>query len=666
MCGIFGIIGQTDKLKSTFLKCEVENLFLLSESRGKEASGIAFSNNKEIKVLKSDIPASKFIKERGYKDMFDSMLTDEDVFKFEIIGHSRLVTTGSEEYDYNNQPVIKNNNVVIHNGIITNYEILFSNNPSLEKLYEVDTEIIPSLFNKYMKEGKTVTENISSIFNQIEGSASICLLNSEYDLCLLATNNGSLYYNVENELLVFSSERYILERNLDKSKIFKNKTGIQLKPNECLKYEGSINNLKRILINAPQDESAKLSKRELTIADLSVNNSIKNTTHDLNIINKNVFEDTQWSISKLKRCTKCVLPETFPYIEYDNDGVCNYCLNYERKFTSDTKELADRESELYNLVDKYRRNKEYDVMVPFSGGRDSSFGLDYIKNHLKLNPVTFTYDWGMITDLARRNISRICGKLGIENILVSADIKKKREYIRKNVVAWLKKPELGMIPLFMAGDKQFFRIVNVLKEQNNVKLNIWMTNPLENTDFKTGFAGIKPNFSKDRIYDLSSFEKIKLVLYYARNYVTNLSYLNSSIPDTISAFFSYYTSKREDYIHLFKYLPWKEDEIENYLISEYNWELAKDTKSSWRIGDGTASFYNYIYNTVAGFTENDTFRSNQIREGMITREEAMVKVIEENKPRYESLKWYFDVLKLDYKDAIITINKIPKLYIKNN
>jgi len=478
----------------------------------------------------------------------------------------------------------------------------------------------------------------------------------------LATNNGSLYYNVENELLVFSSERYILERYLDKSKIFKNKTGIQLKPNECLIYEGSINNLKRILINTPQEESAKLSKRERTIVDLSVNNSIKNTTQDLNIINKNIFEDTQGSISKLKRCTKCVLPETFPYIEYDNDGICNYCLNYERKFTSDIKELADRESELFNLVDKYRRNKEYDVMVPFSGGRDSSFGLDYIKNHLKLNPVTFTYDWGMITDLARRNISRICGKLGIENILVSADIRKKREYIRKNVVAWLKKPELGMIPLFMAGDKQFFRIVNVLKEQNNVKLNIWMTNPLENTDFKTGFAGIKPNFSKDRIYDLSSFEKVKLITYYAKNFLTNFSYLNISMPDTISAFFSYYTSKREDYIHLFKYLLWNEDEIENYLISEYNWELAKDTKSSWRIGDGTASFYNYIYNTVAGFTENDTFRSNQIREGMITREEGLEKIIEENKPRYESLKWYFDVLKLDYKDAISIINKMNRLY----
>ena len=38
--------------------------------------------------------------------------------------------------------------------------------------------------------------------------------------------------------------------------------------------------------------------------------------------------------------------------------------------------------------------------------------------------------------------------------------------------------------------------------------------------------------------------------------------------------------------------------------------------------DGTAAFYNYIYYTVAGFTENDAFRSNQIRAGVLNRSEA--------------------------------------------
>ena len=33
--------------------------------------------------------------------------------------------------------------------------------------------------------------------------------------------------------------------------------------------------------------------------------------------------------ANMRRCTKCVLPETFPRIKYDENGVCNYCLNYE-------------------------------------------------------------------------------------------------------------------------------------------------------------------------------------------------------------------------------------------------------------------------------------------------------------------------------------------------
>ena len=42
-----------------------------------------------------------------------------------------------------------------------------------------------------------------------------------------------------------------------------------------------------------------------------------------------------------------------------------------------------------------------------------------------MKPITYTYDWGMVTDLARRNIARMCGSLGIENIVVSANLKEK-------------------------------------------------------------------------------------------------------------------------------------------------------------------------------------------------------------------------------------------------
>ena len=71
---------------------------------------------------------------------------------------------------------------------------------------------------------------------------------------------------------------------------------------------------------------------------------------------------------------------------------------------------------------------------------------------------------------------------------------------------------------------------------------------------------------------------------------------------------------------------------------------------------------NYIYCTVAGFTENDTFRSNQIREGMITRSEAMARIESENQPRWEAMKWYSEAIGFDLDKAIAVINSMPKLY----
>ncbi|HQY00570.1 MAG TPA: hypothetical protein PLV08_12410, partial [Flavobacteriales bacterium] len=58
----------------------------------------------------------------------------------------------------------------------------------------------------------------------------------------------------------------------------------------------------------------------------------------------------------------------------------------------------------------------------------------------------------------------------------------------------------------------------------------------------------------------------------------------------------------------------------------------------------------------------DTFRSNQIREGMITREEGLAHVLRENRPRFESMMWYFDIIDVDMERALKVINAIPRLY----
>ena len=132
--------------------------------------------------------------------------------------------------------------------------------------------------------------------------------------------------------------------------------------------------------------------------------------------------------------------------------------------------------------------------------------------------------------------------------------------------------------------------------------------------------------------------------------------------DTLSGEYWRSYHKKVDYFHVFDFWRFDENKINQVLLNEYDWETAPDTSTTWRIGDGTAAFYNYIYYCVAGFTEHDTFRSNQIREGEISRDKALELVQEENLPRYPNLQWYLDSVGLDFKNVINTINKIPKIY----
>jgi len=680
MCGIFGIIIKKDTYYSENKISKIlKKVAILSESRGKDSSGLAFRNESDhtIHVVKGDIPIRELLANNEFLIELNNNLASYQKEKgFTAFGHARLVTNGTQLQEVNNQPVVKDGMLVIHNGIIVNVDELWDKHPEMKREYLIDTEIIPSLIRSNLNQQDDLIQACNSTFCQLEGTYSLAVMFEELDQFILATNNGSLYYLTDYETyLIFASEGHFLSM-LQKEKHYrifdKGNDIVQLKANQ-----GLIINLKtlkqdhfKIPFNETRVEKQEstykfdiqkhlldnlVSKQEVVI-DPSVFINRTNETHLFSLL-----EDNSKAIQKLKRCTKCILPETFPFIEFDENGVCNFCNHYKPK--NQIKPI----SELKELVESYRKkNGKPDCLVPFSGGRDSTYSLHIVKEILGLNPIAYTYDWGMVTDLARRNIARVCGKLGVENIIVSANIRWKRENIRKNIQAWLKNPALGMIPLFMAGDKFFFYYCNQVKKQTGIDLNIWGINDLENTEFKTGFAGLSPKFDKKRIYSLSIKNQLKLFSFVTSNLIKSPGYINQSVWDSLGSFAARYIAPKKDYYHLFDYYRWDENEINDLIQNEYNWETAIDTKSTWRIGDGTASFYNYIYYTVTGFSENDTFRSNQIREGMLSREKAMQLIEEDNQPRYETLRWYLAIVGLDFSTVIKRINEIPKLYNHQN
>jgi len=574
-----------------------------------------------------------------------------------------LVTNGRAEKPENNQPVRYDDVAMVHNGIVVNADALWCEYPVLERRAEVDTEILAAMVAMRMLQRRDPVFATREAYQALRGAASIAWTHARTASLTLATNTGDLYFAhlPSNAGVVFASECYIL------SKTLKNQS-ITAQVCHLPAGQGLLFDMRRSGLLQPFDIFADASVAigvetlqpalftEITKSHSAGRHPVaKQPTADESLLRYN-----EKSMREIRRCHRCILPETFPFIAFDDEGVCNYCHGYRPKYQGRT--TAVSQQQFVAKLEKYRsKNGSPDVLVPFSGGRDSCYGLHLIKKEFGFNPITFTYDWGMVTDLARRNIARLCGALGVQNILVSADLKVKRDNIRKNVAAWLKKPDLGMVPLFMAGDKHFFKIVNTLKRQTGIRLDLWSANPLENTDFKSGFCGVAPDFDKARLDYLSMTRKLKMATYYARRFAANPSYINRSLLDTAQAFFSYYLEPRRDFFFMFNDMVWNEDVVNDTIIHQYDFERSPDSPSTWRIGDGTAPFYNYIYMTARGFTEFDTFRSNQIREGHIARDAALELVLVENRPRADSLRWYLETIGLDFNDTIRAVNKLDAI-----
>ena len=607
MCGIFGIIGHSKNNISY-----IEKLSNFANVRGQDSSGILIYND-QYKVIKADYSIKKLLKKVNFN-------------KNQLcLGIGRLITNDNSQ----NQPFLKKGICVFHNGIVVNDKQIFDR----EKVYptsSLDTEVFYAMASKVDRE-KDLENLQNRMIANCEGTFSVAIAFPNIGKLLLCSNHGSLYYGKINDLYMFSSEKFHL---------------ISI---GCNNIQNLNNNYK--VFNIP-----KVVLKEISVKNYKVNRTALVPNNNFKLEEELLLMKDE---PKVVRCNKCLLPHTFPFISFNSEGICNYCINHKKKSKLKPKE------ELYRILNKYRKENEDDCIVPFSGGRDSSYALHLIVNTLKMKPITYTYDWGMTSDIGRRNISRVCAKLNIENIIVSADIEYKRKNIKKNILAWLKRPHLGMVNLFTAGDKHFYKYIEKVKKQNNIKLNLWGYSPFEVTHFKSGFLGYPPDFELDRVYSYGILKQLRYQYLRLKEMIKNPSYLNSSIWDTLSGEFYRSFKKKEDYFYIYDYWEWDEGLIEDTLINEYNWELASDTKTTWRIGDGTAGFYNYIYYVMAGFTEHDTFRSNQVREGVISREEGLKLVNEENKPRYENISQYLEILGLDFRTVINTINEAPKLWHQN-
>jgi hypothetical protein len=118
---------------------------------------------------------------------------------------------------------------------------------------------------------------------------------------------------------------------------------------------------------------------------------------------------------EINRCTRCILPDTFPGITFDHKGVCNFCSDHQIISALGEAKLLD---ELPT-----QRDSIYDCIVPISGGKDSTYVLYYAVKKLNLRVIAVNYDSGFQSNLARENIRNICNKLSVPVVIITADYK---------------------------------------------------------------------------------------------------------------------------------------------------------------------------------------------------------------------------------------------------
>lgn len=608
MSSIFGVVS---KINSAINNQKVKTLSSLSKNRGKNYSSLILGNQSRYRA---------YIAEDSIESLEQYLSKNEAV----IIGYTGI----SKEYGNGSPASLVEKVYCITDSLILNKDTLCEQYSIPDKSI-TDSALIATITNNCLHQGLDIQIILQNTLSKVEGELSAIITIPSKGLMIAFSNCDSLHYIEENDAYFIATEKSFLSK-ISKQTIFP--------------------------ITKPTNFS--IVQSDFAEKPLLLNNS-KNSMriHNFQPTSNANLSLLQYEVYNLKRCSKCILPETMPFIEFDSDGVCNYCHSYKKKNAIKPK------TDLLDIVEPYRKKEGYDCVIPFSGGRDSCYALHIAVTELGLKPVTYTYDWGMVTEVGHRNISRMCSKLGVENILVAADIEKKRKNVSMNLKAWLKKPDLGMLNILTAGDKHFFQFVDQVKKANDIKLNLWGVNPLEVTHFKTGFLGIAPNFIEQGVYSRGVMKQVRYQSKRLKAMLKNPAYFNSSLWDTLIG--EYYRSftKQEDYYHVFDYWQWNEKDVDE-MLKHYDWDRTVDSTCTWRIGDGVAGFYNYVYYTIAGFTEHDTFRSNQVREGQLTRDEALRLVEQENAPRYENLQWFFKVLGIDFNEAIKIVNSVPKLYNK--
>lgn len=122
-------------------------------------------------------------------------------------------------------------------------------------------------------------------------------------------------------------------------------------------------------------------------------------------------------MSKSIICSRCIMDTSDPNITFDDQGVCDYCKNFEVNISPAWNPTEGSHSALAAMADRIRHDgigKDFDCIIGLSGGLDSSYVAYVAKVKMGLRPLLFHVDAGWNTDQAVGNIEKLVDGLDLD------------------------------------------------------------------------------------------------------------------------------------------------------------------------------------------------------------------------------------------------------------
>lgn len=119
----------------------------------------------------------------------------------------------------------------------------------------------------------------------------------------------------------------------------------------------------------------------------------------------------------MRRCKTCILPEVFPGVTFNDEGICNYCLSFRGNGHLESQK-AELRQKFLSLIEERRCTGAYDCLVAYSGGKDSSFLLYLFKEVYGLRQLAVTMDNGFLSPQAEVNMQNVTKALGVDWLVV--------------------------------------------------------------------------------------------------------------------------------------------------------------------------------------------------------------------------------------------------------